>query len=415
MRKNETAGGEEKTRKNYQQDGAYPDEEITRTISPHEYKIMEEGKKKSIKSREKVFVGKDSLDDFSGRIIKAISNPIRLKIILLLDEEYRKTVNQEITDEKGIYKLLKKKYNYRKAGIYQNHLKPMQDAGLIQRKTGIRDDEAVITYQIVPGAMELIITTLSNLSGAVKDALDESSHLTGDNPQLKILGGPQDRKIFQIKKNPTLLGREVQIEDNGPEDDIIITNDYRSVSRVYNYYDPDKAPHAKLILEEGDWYIEDCGNNLCGTYVNEEKIKKKKLKDYDIIGLARGKYSVDMLFRKPNKDISFKINYFGELEKTLTPEQQEELAGKINILLNKVTPEFFFKTLDNIIEQIKTLQEIETLIPQLKDGELKPTFEHKKQIYNDIIENLDKKEDIDLGDSLVNKYYSKMKDKRTND
>ena len=119
-----------------------------------------------------------------------------------------------------------------------------------------------------------------------------------------------------------------------------------------------------------------------------------------------------MLFRKPNKDISFKINYFGELEKTLTPEQQEELAGKINILLNKVTPEFFFKTLDNIIEQIKTLQEIETIIPQLKDGELKPSFEHKKQIYNDIIENLDKKEDLDLGDSLVNKYYSKMKGKR---
>jgi hypothetical protein len=37
---------------------------------------MEEGKKKSIKAGKKVFIGIDSLDDFSGWIINSISNPI---------------------------------------------------------------------------------------------------------------------------------------------------------------------------------------------------------------------------------------------------------------------------------------------------------------------------------------------------
>lgn len=356
----------------YPQDGAYPDEDDLRTMGPSDFKIYEEGKEKKGKSVEKVFVGRDSIDDLSARIISAIGNPIRLKILLYLDVQSNKPEKyQDITDETGIFRYLRGEHKIVNTGLRQNHLKPLTDAGLIQRKKGFRENEAVWIYETVPGSMESLILILINLNQKVKKSMDEESQLQVEYPVIKVLGGPQDQEKYEVHQNPTMLGRmgalykdDLEVFSNA----IVFSNKYKSVTRLCNdsmVYDP----HAKLFCEKNKWFIEDYGNNKCGTFVNEQKITgKTKLEDYDIIGLSRGKYSVDLLFRKPIAALP-KFNHFNGLDNILTPEEREVILSRITLILSKVKPEFFIDTLNNMLEKIQDLQAMETLNP-LEDENL---------------------------------------------
>lgn len=368
----QVSGGEKFEKSNYTQDGAYPDEDDLRTMGPSDYKTFEEGEEKKGKSVEKVFLGRDPIDDLSARVISAIGNPIRLKILLYLDAQSNMPEKfRDITDETGIFRYLRNDHKIVNTGLRQNHLKPLTDAGLIRRKKGFRDVETVWIYETVPGSMESLILILINLNRKVKKSLDEQSHLHVDYPVIKVLGGPQDQEKFEVHHNPTMLGRMgVLYEDDLDvySNAIIFSNEYKSVTRLCNdsmIYDP----HAKLISEKNEWFLEDCGNNKCGTFVNEQKInEKKKLEDYDIIGLSRGKYSVDLLFRKPNAALP-QLNHFNSLDNILNPPEQDVILSRITLILSKVKPEFFIDTLDKIIEKIQDLQEIETLNP-LEDKKL---------------------------------------------
>lgn len=352
----------------YSQDGAYLEEDDLRTINPSDFKIFENGKEKKGKSVEKVFVGRDSLDDLSSRVISAISNPIRLKIFLYLDSQ--SNIPEElgdITDETGIFRYLRNEHKIVNTGLRQNHLKPLTDAGLIRKKKSFRNDEAVWIYETVPGSLESLIIILSNMSQGVRKSIDEDSHLKYNYPVIKILGGTQDQEKYEIHHNPTLLGRIGTLDKEDLEtfsEDIVFSNKYQSVTRICN---PSKFdnPHARLVCEDKEWYIEDCGTNNCGTFINEKKINgKKKLEDYDIIGLSRGKYSADLLFRKPNTDLP-KFNHIPDLENVLSPEEQDMVISKITLLLSKVKPEFFMETLDNMIVKIQEMQKIENLVPEV--------------------------------------------------
>jgi hypothetical protein len=215
---------------------------------------------------------------------------------------------------------------------------------------------------------------------------------------------------YELHHNPTLLGRRGELEDDELKKyhhDITFSNYYKSVTRIYNPEEPKRSPHGKLICKDGDWYIEDCQSNNFGTFVNEKKIyKKKKLKNYDIIGLSRGKYSVELLF--------YEANQMNNYHNKLTPEEQEKLASRIDILLNKLDPEFLLNTLDKIIDRIRYLQEIESIIPTLKDDEKLDLDSHdknEKKLAQRILKNMDEEENIDFGNPMVNEYYSKFKEK----
>lgn len=406
-----------KPKNQYIPDGARPHKDESKTIPPYAFKVFVDGKEKKGKSVEKVFIGKDSLDDLSSRIIKAIGSPIRLKILLYLDAQSNKPAQaREITDEPAIFRHLKNKYNIINTGLRQNHLKLLIDAGLISKNKVKKEGKEVVVYKTVPGAMESLILTLSNIDQEVKKSLDKQAQLKTDYPLIKILGGPQDTEKYEIHQNPTLLGRVGTLEDDSQfRDDIKLSNYYQSVTRITNPQNPSKAPHAKLINIENEWYIEDCGNNVCGTYINEKKIKKSKLKDYDIIGLARGKYGVDLLFRHPPKKLAVEENKLGDLAQKLTEKEQEELANKIQIIISKLDTQFFMETLDKIIEKIQYLQEIETIIPTLKPGEeinIETHDKKEKELAQKIRKNIEEKEDMDFGDSVENRIYSDFKGKQ---
>lgn len=381
MRGNKQSTDEDKFKNlHYPQDGAYPEEDDLRTMGPSDFKTFENGNEKKGKSVEKVFVGHDSIDDLSARVISAIGNPIRLKILLYLDAQSNKPEEyQDITDETGIFRYLKSKHQIVNTGLRQNHLKPLTDAGLIRRNKGFRDYETVWVYETVPGSMESLILILANLNRKVKKSLEVQSHLHPEYPMIKVLGGPQDQEKYEVHQNPTMLGRRGTLYRGDLEvfsDSIVLSNEYKSVTRLCNdsrVYDP----HAKLVSEKNEWFIEDCGNNKCGTFVNEQKINgKKKLEDYDIIGLSRGKYSVDLLFRKPNT-VFHKFNPFNALDNVLTSNEQDILLSRLTLILSKVKPEFLIDTLDNLIEKIQDLQEIKTLSPSFKDENIRKISEDK--------------------------------------
>jgi hypothetical protein len=387
MRENEQNTNEDKFKNShFSHDGAYPEEDDLRTMGPSDFITFENGNEKKGKSVEKVFVGHDSIDDLSARVIGAIGNPIRLKILLYLDaqsnkpEEYR-----DITDETGIFRYLKSEHQIVNTGLRQNHLKPLTDAGLIRRKKGFRNDDAVWIYETVPGSMESLILILTNLNRKVKKLLDEQSLLQLKYPVIKVLGGPQDQDKYEIHQTPTMLGRIGVLYKDDLEvfsDAIIFSNKYKSVTRLCNdsmVYNP----HAKLFCQDNEWYIEDCGNNKCGTFVNDQKVIRKKLKDYDIIGLSRGKYSVDLLFRKPNYDLP-KYNYIHDLENVLSPEDQKKMVSKITQLLSKVKPEFFMETLDKMIEKMQEMQEIENIIPVSDEKDILELKLHDKHDWSNI-------------------------------
>jgi len=262
----------------------------------------------SPKERETVIIEQENAPDITvelSEFLDVLGSDVRLKILKLLQSKP--------VDVETISTLLLRRYS--KTSSRENtkkHIDKLLSVGLIMKQPGIRDNRAVINYVIVPGAVETIMRTLSKVmkfdlnlklsgkaAGIQRRVLDEFSRSLA---YVRVLGGPDDGQEFLLKKDDIKVGRidPEHMNKYDPENDVVLSESYKAVTRVWR-------PHAKLTLEKDQWYVEHCeGKNL--TYLWNRRLDKHrrlKLKNGDIISLAKGTKGVRLVFLLPKpEDVS---------------------------------------------------------------------------------------------------------------
>jgi len=245
----------------------------------------------------------DFLNELS-KYLDVLSNDVRLRML--------KLIKKSPMDNRGVSEALKNKYGI--SSSYQNtknHLDKLLSIGVIRMEPGVierspKGPRAVMNYVFVPGGLEAILRSLgvfNNFKFELSDRIEEvskkiSEEFIGKVPVIRVLGGADDGKDFVIKKDSVNIGRvDPEKQDRyDPENDIVLSRDYGAITRV-------SKPHARLTLDGDEWYLEDC-ESKGGTYLNDEKLDKSrrtKLKDGDMIGLAKGLLGVHLLFSLPSE------------------------------------------------------------------------------------------------------------------
>jgi hypothetical protein len=188
----------------------------------------------------------------------------------------------------------------------KNHIDKLLKIGLVVKQTGERDNRAVMQYTLVPGSLEVAMRTLSRVmkmdltlelrSQAQDIKAKFGEELLAGFATVKVLGGVDDGRIFQLIKEEARIGR-VDLEKQDAYDsknDIVLSDSYGAVTRV-------SKVHARLFRENSQWYVEHC-EGVNGTYLWERKLtksRKEPLKHGDIITLAEGSKSVRIVFELP--------------------------------------------------------------------------------------------------------------------
>ena len=89
----------------------------------------------------------------------------------------------------------------------------------------------------------------------IKAALDSSDLAASDKPAaLLVVGGELNGTIFDLISEETTCGRSI---------DNTIQLEFQGISRQ----------HLKVMLEDQDAFIEDCGSKN-GTFLNNQKLKE---------------------------------------------------------------------------------------------------------------------------------------------
>ena len=102
--------------------------------------------------------------------------------------------------------------------------------------------------------MDIKIQQTKNNSEEIKDV----------DYKLEVISGPMDGLIYYLKNDIITIGRDE-------------TNDFQlSLDLTIG------RKHAKIIKENGEYWIED-QNSTNGTYINNQKIKSKEKLTEDII------------------------------------------------------------------------------------------------------------------------------------
>lgn len=235
----------------------------------------------------------DVLKDLSKRV-DAISNENRLKLLIIIGRETNNTGEfRKSTYLRSLGHSLKKDYGISiSLTAIKNHLAKLLKAGLIKKEAGFHDNKPVTNYFLIPGALEALsmdINTINNKLANVQEEIIKSSY---ELPILKVLGGEDDGKIFPITKESVRIGRrgDVDLDDPEYQNDVVLSNSYESVSRVFK-------PHATLKLEDGKWMIED-KESKCGVYLNSSNSRNSNitLKNKDKIRLALGNKGAELVF-----------------------------------------------------------------------------------------------------------------------
>ena len=230
--------------------------------------------------------------------LDVLSSSVRLKILKLIEKE-PKDIRTISSDIKTSYENTKK------------HLDKLLNIGVVRKEIGlgretVKGIHPVWKYSLVPGGLEAVLRNLGIFSNVTFELSDRVATVKGRIseefirrvPMIKVLGGPDDGKVFPIKKESVRIGRvDLRKQDKyDPENDIVLSGEYRAVTRV-------SKPHARLTLEGGEWYLEDC-ESKGGTYLNDKKLdkyRKTKLNDSDMIGLSKGLLGVHLLFSLPSE------------------------------------------------------------------------------------------------------------------
>jgi serine phosphatase RsbU (regulator of sigma subunit) len=105
-----------------------------------------------------------------------------------------------------------------------------------------------------------------------------------------------------------------------PESDLIV-RDSRA-SRV----------HARILAEDSDWVIEDCGSRH-GTYVNGHKITRHVLKNSDRIELG-SQDSYQLIFALDGAELKRLVDQMGASETAITPHDVGGNLGKLRAILD---------------------------------------------------------------------------------
>ena len=235
----------------------------------------------------------DVVKDLSKKI-DAIRNENRLKLLIIIGRETNKA--EEIRKSTYLRKLAH--YLTEEEGIVisltaiKNHLTKLLDAGLIKKEAGLHNEMPVKNYILIPGALEALSMDINTLNSRIIHIQDEISKLSYTLPLIKVLGGSDDGKMFPLVKDSVKIGRKGEMNIRNPEyqDDIILSNSYESVSRVFK-------PHATLKREGESWIIKD-SKSKCGFYINNGKQRQENvtLKNRDKIRLALGDGGAELVF-----------------------------------------------------------------------------------------------------------------------
>jgi hypothetical protein len=256
------------------------------------------------KDRETIVIKQKDAPDITVELagyLDILGSAVRLKILRLLE--------LEPIDVEFISHLLWKRYG--KTSSRENtkkHVDKLLSIGLVMKKPGERDNRAVMNYVMVPGSVETVMRTLrkvmkwdlkfelsSKLAGVRERVSEEFSKSFA---VVRVLGGVDDRREFILKETDVRVGR-VDPENTNKydlENDIVLSDDYRLITRA-------SKPHARLFLENGQWYVQHAkGQNP--TYLWNERLdenRKRKLKNGDIIHLAetKGTKSAHLVFILP--------------------------------------------------------------------------------------------------------------------
>lgn len=228
--------------------------------------------------------------------LETLGSPVRLAIL--------KLVQREPMDIEKISHMLWKEYSKTSTRENtKNHVDKLLNLGLVTRRPGIRDNRAVINYVMIPGSIETAMRTLSkfmkfNLNLELSDQVARvqekiSEEFSKSFAKMRVLGGVDDGKEFLLKENEVNMGRS-DPENTGkfdPKKDIVLSDEYTAVTRVWK-------PHARMLLEDGKWFIEHAegGNGTCLWDKKLIKNKKEPLKDGDIVSLAEGARGVRLVF-----------------------------------------------------------------------------------------------------------------------
>jgi DNA-binding transcriptional ArsR family regulator len=191
----------------------------------------------------------------------------------------------------------------------QKHLTLLQSLGLIRKEIGLSDEpvnqgQPVFSYTLVPGGLDHTLRSLtlfSSIAGKTVGELSERLQSARDGlrgimpvtgPRLLITSGPESGRMYNLTEDVYRIGRIEEGWDGiSPEPAILITDDYRSVSRV-------SRPHAWMRIREGQWTITE-GSSKGGTSVNGIPVLNEPvyLKDEDLIELSNYPLGVGLLFQ----------------------------------------------------------------------------------------------------------------------
>ncbi|MCK9590450.1 MAG: FHA domain-containing protein [Methanoregula sp.] len=242
----------------------------------------------------------DSLEELS-EYLDVLSSSARLRILKFLEKKPR--------DARAISKEIETSYENTK-----KHLDKLLSVGIIKKEAGLgaptsKGIHPVWEYSIVPGGLEAIIRNLGLFSNTrvqivgseISRRLEEvkkslSKEILGNIPTAIVLGGPDDGKVFMLKKNQVRIGR-IDPENQAaysPDDDIVLSDGYTAVTRV-------SKPHGQFIYSNEVWQIEDSGSTG-GTKLNNKRLEKNtptSIHDGDLIEFSKGVFGVKLLIIIP--------------------------------------------------------------------------------------------------------------------
>jgi pSer/pThr/pTyr-binding forkhead associated (FHA) protein len=119
---------------------------------------------------------------------------------------------------------------------------------------------------------------LDMITGSLEDRINDEKKALD---RLEIMNGPEDGRIFEINKPDMLIGR-------AEESDVFLGLDLFITRR-----------HARLIAENGQYYILDLGG-LNGTLLNNLQITgKTDIKNGDMLSLGETKLKLKLKEKQP--------------------------------------------------------------------------------------------------------------------
>ena len=231
--------------------------------------------------------------------LEVLASPVRLHILSFIGSKPR-TVRQISHEIETSYENTKK------------HLARLLSIGLIVKEIGVSDDPAnqgqpVFYYQLIPGGLKHAVNNLAIFSSVTGNNLPDlreraesaksglQNILRPGGPGIMITTGPQAESMFELTETVYRIGRSDEGWDGtAPEPAIVLSDEYRSVSRV-------SKPHAWLKVRGAIWTLSE-GNSKGGTYVNGTRISRDPvaLRDGDLIDLSPGSLGVQLRFHSGN-------------------------------------------------------------------------------------------------------------------